>query len=414
MWFWTLFSSLGSDSRVISPRSILLSASLVIAAIAVGCDRGGDEIRTYSAPKEPPVIKPVEWATPAGWQELQPQEMQYAAYAVDAEHSDATLTVLALPRESNDLAPNVNRWERRLGLPPSPPEKVERMVSHVDVQGGHADVVDLSGTDAANNSTAPRRLLSAVVPHGTLTWFFTLQGSPDVVERQKSNFDAFVRSLTFKADQHAPAEPVHGQPALATAAQAQGAHGPGDGHDHHPGDGHDHGPAEPVAEKVTWGALPPGWTEDPTPRQMRVHTLFVEDGGKKGEVIVTRFPQNGVGPLLQNINRWRSQVGLEPTEDPKSNVPRDQSVFGGPGAAFDMEGPAKDGEPAKRQIVAMTAQAGNFWFVRFIGPKELVAAQQKAFEKILTDARFAGVPSEPQSPQQPSSSPSNQPSGSPR
>jgi hypothetical protein len=321
------------------------------------------------------------------------------------------MSVLALPRESNELTPNVNRWEGQLGLPMSSPETAHKLATHLDLDGGiHADVIDLTGTNQRSEHKEPQRLISAIVPHGTLTWFFTLKGPPEVVANQKANFDSFVRSLKFKAGSDQPPEEPHPQLAIATGAAAA-ASAAEDDHEHHEGDGHDHGPTAPVAEKVSWGALPAGWTEDPSPRTMRVHTLLVEDGGKKGEVIVTRFPQNGVGPLLQNINRWRGQVGLEPTDDPKSTPARDLVVFGERGAAFDMEGPAKDGQPAKRQIVAMTAQAGNFWFIRFVGPKELIDAQQKPFEKLLNDARFASVEPAVPSATQPSST---QPSGSPR
>ncbi|MDQ3439763.1 MAG: hypothetical protein M3478_05380, partial [Planctomycetota bacterium] len=300
-----------------SLRTLSLASLCLLLAVTVGCDRGG-EIRTYSTPKEPPPIKPVEFNVPEGWRELRAERMQYAAYAIDPEHSDATLAIVPLPRESNELAPNVNRWERQLGLPPSSPEAVQKLVTHVEVGDAHIDTVDLSGVDAVNGTAEPRRMLAAIAPNGTLTWFFTLKGPPDVVAKQKPNFDAFVRSLKFKRDGGMPAEPDgHAHPQLAMAqapAPAKDApHDPHDGHDH---TGHDHGPPPPPAEKITWNALPAGWTQDATERPMRVHTLFVEADGKKGEVIVSRFPQNAVGDLLENMNRWRKQVGLAPTTDP--------------------------------------------------------------------------------------------------
>lgn len=398
-------------------QRLFVLAPLVFLALAVGCERG-DEIRTYSAPKEPPEIKPVEFVLPQGWRELRAQQMQYAAFAVDPEHSDASLAIVPLPREANELAPNVNRWERQLGLEPSPPERVSKMTTHIDVGDAHVDLVDLTGADAANGSAAPRRMLAAIVPHGSQTWFFTLKGPPDVVERQKPNFDAFVRSLKFKPDDSGPADEGHAPPQLAMAQAKQDApHDPNDGqdhsgHDHGPGGhddhaGHDHGPAQPVAEKINWGPLPAGWVEETAPRPMRTHTLIVEANGKAGEVIVTRLPQNGVGNLLDNINRWRGQVGLEPTKDPSATKPREMTVAGMPAFAFDFEGPAKDDQPARRQIVALTSQGNMFWFVRFVGPKELIDAQQQPFEKLLTDARFAGV-------EAPQTQPSTQPTGSGR
>ena len=408
-----------------APKPLWL-ASLILPLVAVlGCEKR-DAIGTYSAPKEPPPVKPVEFAVPEVWRELRPQQMQYAAFAIDPQRSDASLTIVPLPRESNELAPNVNRWERELGLPPSSPEAVEKLVTHVDVGDAHVDTVDLTGTDAANGTAEPRRTLAAMVPNGTLTWFFKLKGPPEVVEKQKPNFDAFVRSLKFKRDGSMPADADgHAHPQLAMAQAKAPAkevpHDPHDGKDH---SGHDHGPAQPAAEKITWNALPQGWTEDPTQRPMRVHTLLVEADGKKGEVIVSRFPPNSVGQPMENINRWRKHVGLDPTTDPKAHQARNVTVAGTQGFAFDFEGPAQGGEPAKKQIVALTSQGDMFWFVRFIGPSDLVTAQQKTFEKVLTDAKFAppaGGAQQPQQqapttkPSQPSqSSPSTQPSGSPR
>src|SRR5688572_25172164 len=238
------------ESYSVKPLKPLWLASLILPLVAVlGCEKG-DDIHTYSAPKEPPPVKPVEFAVPDGWRELRPQQMQYAAFAIDPQRSDATLTIVALPRESNELAPNVNRWERELGLPPSPPEAVEKLVTHVDVGDAHVDTVDLSGTDAANGTAEPRRTLAAMVPNGTLTWFFKLKGPPDVVEKQKANFDAFVRSLKFKRDGSTPADADgHAHPQLAMAqAKAPAKEAPHDPHDGHDHSGHDHGPAQPAAD----------------------------------------------------------------------------------------------------------------------------------------------------------------------
>ncbi len=379
----------------------MLCLLLLTLLAPLGCERN-DEIRSYHAPKEARAVKPVAFTVPPGWREIRAQQMQYAAFAIDPDRSDASLSIVPLPREANELAPNVNRWEGQLGLAPSSPQAVQKMTTHLDVGDAHIDTVDLTGTDAVGGTGEPRRMLAAIVPYGTLTWFFTLKGPPDVVAAQQPNFDAFIRSLKFKADPGAPAESGHAQLAMAQPAKEE-AHHPGDGHDHSDHAGHDRGAPQPAAEKINWSPLPAGWVEDPTPRQMRAHTLVVEADGKKGEVIVSRLPQNGVGDLLQNVNRWRGQVGLEPTKDPAATKPREMTVVGMPGFGFDFEGAAKDGQPARRQIVALTSQGNMFWFVRFVGPKELIDAQQKTFEKLLTDVRFAGAVS-------PETQPSTKPS----
>ncbi|MBA4120410.1 MAG: hypothetical protein C0513_06900 [Isosphaera sp.] len=70
--------------------------------------------------------------------------------------------------------------------------------------------------------------------------------------------------------------------------------------------------AEPVAADRAWPwTVPQGWTEDPTPRQMRLATYLAPDPAGPVEVAVTRFAGR-VGGELANINRWRGQMGLAP------------------------------------------------------------------------------------------------------
>ena len=83
------------------------------------------------------------------------------------------------------------------------------------------------------------------------------------------------------------------------------------GHDHagHDHAGHDHGAAAsaaPAGEEATW-SMPAGWELDPTPRAMRYATLLAGPL----EVAVTQFPGR-VGTVVQNVERWRRQLGLPP------------------------------------------------------------------------------------------------------
>ena len=36
-----------------------------------------------------------------------------------------------------------------------------------------------------------------ILPRGEQTWFFTIKGPADLVEKQKSAFEAFVKSVRF-------------------------------------------------------------------------------------------------------------------------------------------------------------------------------------------------------------------------
>ncbi|HYE60764.1 MAG TPA: hypothetical protein VD997_02110 [Phycisphaerales bacterium] len=70
-------------------------------------------------------------------------------------------------------------------------------------------------------------------------------------------------------------------------------------------------PPAPAAAGTTSWPTPQGWTLDPMPRQMRLAT-FRAGPDNPLEVALSEFPGD-TGGLLANVNRWRGQVGLEPT-----------------------------------------------------------------------------------------------------
>ena len=144
-----------------------------------------------------------------------------------------------------------------------------------------------------------------------------------------------------------------------------------------------------AAQQIQWTA-PAGWTHEPQPRPMRVATFVVGEGAKRGELIVTRFRAGGVGSLLDNINRWRQQVGLEPVTDEKAVTPDKTTVGGHEGQVYDMAGPAGDGNPPRRnRVVVVETPTGDLWFFRFFGPADVIDAERGRFEEFLRSVKFA-------------------------
>ena len=150
-------------------------------------------------------------------------------------------------------------------------------------------------------------------------------------------------------------------------------------------------PAAPSAQQspLQW-TLPSGWQLDPQPRAMRVATVFVESEGERGELIVTRFRAGGFGPLLDNLNRWRQQAGLQPVASENEITPEKASVGGAEAKVYDFTGSAGgEGNPAKRnRVVVVETAAGDAWFFRFFGPADLVDAQRPAFDALLQSVKF--------------------------
>ena len=153
----------------------------------------------------------------------------------------------------------------------------------------HADVVDLTGTNVKTQQ--PSRLLAAIVPPGR-DLVLHAQGVARVVAAQKANFDAFVNgSLKFKPDLHA-----------ARRRRLAPADGDGEPPDWPDSEDEAHPPTGPVAERINWGALPSGWTEDPTPRIVShadaAHRRWRKEG--RGDRVAALA---GEGQLLDNVNR---------------------------------------------------------------------------------------------------------------
>ena len=125
----------------------------------------------------------VDWTVPAGWKELPGQQMRFASFQVSPEKPDVQLTVIPLGAEAGNLLDNVNRWEKQLGLPPTPEQDLGKIVNDLDVNGSQASAVDLTGPANAN----PRmQMLGAIIPHDGRVWFFKLVGPADVVGRRRT------------------------------------------------------------------------------------------------------------------------------------------------------------------------------------------------------------------------------------
>jgi hypothetical protein len=141
---------------------------------------------------------------------------------------------------------------------------------------------------------------------------------------------------------------------------------------------------------IQW-TVPSQWKTLP-PTQIRKGNFEATADGKKAEITVTTFPGT-VGGELENVNRWRQQVGLAPaTQD--QIVSKPVTVDDTAGKVYDLSGDAEG------LLVASVFRDGNTWFFKVKGPKDLVAAQQSAFSEFLKSVKFGASAAQAQ-PSQP-------------
>jgi hypothetical protein len=138
-----------------------------------------------------------EWQVPAGWKEIDGGQFLVTKFIVSGpDNSQAAVNVSMSAGDGGGVLGNVNRWRGQLGLNPQSQAEVDKLVQSVDIQGGKAMLVDMSGTDM--KSGAKTRLIGAIVPKGQQTWFYKLMGPAQLVEQQKGTFTRFVQSVKYQ------------------------------------------------------------------------------------------------------------------------------------------------------------------------------------------------------------------------
>jgi hypothetical protein len=158
----------------------------------------------------------------------------------------------------------------------------------------------------------PQRMLVAIIPHGEKTWFFKLLGQEKAVEAAEKEFIGFIESVRFTGKDPRP---------------------------------------------VTW-TLPPGWQEKPGSNQ-RYATLVLGPKDKPLELTVVPLGA-AAGTLLENVNRWRDQMGLgEVDEGGLGKFTRETKVDGKPVTLVDIL--SEEPPPPEEDDVDVTYTVPRGW-----------------------------------------------------
>ena len=318
--------------------------------LALGCNRE-EPIKAYQAPREPARVhhERLEWKTPGEWIEWPgPDEQSYGGFTIEESQPPLELTITALPRESPsaaDVTANVNRWQRQLEMPASSKEEVRGLVKKVMADGRAVFQVDLAGPAGAEQ----KRILAAMAVDGDRVWFFKLMGPTARLEKHKAEFDQFVPSLRFNAFKTSTAE-------------------------------------KGTKDGLTW-TKPIGW-EYGGEGQFRVVTMFGGDALDPVEVIVSKLGGTSFGAILDNINRWRGQVGLPPVANENDQRKQPMQLAGNPAVFFDLSGPGTAENPNQRMLLVMTMVNNDVWFFKMTGEQQFVVSEKSKFDEFLKSIQF--------------------------
>ncbi|HEU5236323.1 MAG TPA: hypothetical protein VFU37_04230 [Pyrinomonadaceae bacterium] len=140
-------------------------------------------------------------------------------------------------------------------------------------------------------------------------------------------------------------------------------------------------PATAATPQIKW-SLPDGWGEG-IPSTMRYASFAAtEENGEKVDISVVTFPGDG-GNDLDNVNRWRQQIGLAGVDAGELNsiiAPLHSSNISF--STADMTG------TNSRTLAAWLRRDGHSWFFKMTGPSDAVEKEKTNFIRFLQSIRF--------------------------
>jgi len=328
------------------PPGWRLPALLPILLLLGGCGR--EEIRVYTAPKDPPApstamrVRPrtmslptPEWRLPAGWRELGPGQMSVASFDVGGNSGqEAQVSITPLPLMAGRESLIVNMWREQLGQEPLSEEEAMKQFQAVEIGGEPGSIFEITG----QHFSRPQRTITAMAHRSDASWFFKLSGDAAIVEAQKPVFLEFLKTIRIKA---IPAsESVHASPNQSA--------------------------------KFNW-QVPTQWKSLPAGDMLVARFGLPERGGAKAEVLVSVFGDD-TGGTLANVNRWRREIGLREVDDaglPQVISPLDPA---------DPQTKLIDFTNNNRRLVAaIVPRDGRYWFYKLRGDLDAVSPERDAF-----------------------------------
>lgn len=126
---------------------------------------------------------------------------------------------------------------------------------------------------------------------------------------------------------------------------------------------------------------PEGWTELPGSSMRQAN--FLVAGDEQAECYLTVLPGDA-GGLLANVNRWRSQMSLEPTDSATLAGALRAPFLGMQALVVDFSGTwsgmsGNESGEDYRLIGLLATGGGQSYFLKMVGPAELISEQKRTF-----------------------------------
>jgi hypothetical protein len=191
-------------------RQVKLPDATAVCIDFTGVAQEASRVGKAAKPAPPPAratqqaeAAPLKFTKPDAWTVLPDQGGPFralASFEAVEGNKQARITITSLAGEAGGLNANIVRWREQLGLTKAAPGETERDVKDIVVDGLPGQFVDL--TALSPSGPQQQRMLVAVVPQGSRTWFFKMLGAAELVGKQKSIFETFMQSVRFEGGPH--------------------------------------------------------------------------------------------------------------------------------------------------------------------------------------------------------------------
>jgi len=318
---------------------------------------------------------PLTYTKPDGWTEVPPTEMRVASFKINQNDKMVDVSVIPLPGSAGSDEANVNRWRGQVGLQPVLADALQKSAGQIEIGGQTAQLYDLAGQNPASGD---RERIVAVIQHrADSTWFFKMTGDGDLAEAQKPAFIEFLKSLKFTGS------PRQSEMTTGETVQSEMPKSLPPGHPQIGGDMNSAAQSSaPISHEgqPNW-QVPSDWKEI-SGGQFLVAKFLINNGAAAVNVSSSAGDGGGLAP---NVNRWRGQLGLQPTTDVSATS---IDVSNGKAQLVELNGTnAQNGQPAQL-IAIMVSQNDRAWFYKLMGEPKIVATQKDTFIKFVQSAKY--------------------------
>ena len=144
--------------------------------------------------------------------------------------------------------------------------------------------------------------------------------------------------------------------------------------------------------------LPSGWQEAP-PGEMRAASFRIA-GKEIKQADVSVIPLPGLaGSDLDNVNRWRGQVGLAGVSEAElATLAQKVEIAGQAATLYEQAGTNGASGGKSRILAAITRRDGVAWFFKMTGEDDVIAGQKSAFIDFLKSVSFTSAAAKAQLP----------------